>query len=123
MPRSALALAALAALMGAAGVALAALSAHQGGGDLGRLAALFLSLHAAALLGVSAHAPRAPRALTLAGAALAAGTLLFAGDLTSVAFAGHRLFPFAAPMGGSTMIAAWLALALTFAAGLMRRGD
>ena len=122
MPRSALALAALAALMGAAGVALAALSAHLDGGAQGSLAAQFLILHAAALVGVSAHAARAPRALVYAGAGLALGTLLFAGDLTSRAFLGGRLFPFAAPAGGSLMIASWLALAAVFAAGLRGRG-
>ena len=122
MPRSAFALAAVAALMGAAGVALAAISAHQDGGDLGRLASEFLILHAAALVGISAHAPRAPRALIFAGGGLALGTLVFAGDLTMRAFAGHRLFPFAAPSGGSLMIVSWLALALTFAAGMRSRG-
>ncbi|MGO9743706.1 MAG: DUF423 domain-containing protein [Roseiarcus sp.] len=121
MPRSALALAALAALMGGAGVALAALAAHRNGGDLGRTAAEFLILHAAALVGVTAHAARAPRALLFAGAGLALGTMLFAGDLSSRAFAGGRLFPFAAPTGGSLMIISWLALAAIFAAGLRGR--
>ena len=78
-------------------------------------------IHAAALLGVSAHAPRAPRALVIAGYALAAGVILFAGDLTSLAFAGSRLFPFAAPIGGSLMIFSWIALAIVFAAGLALR--
>ena len=121
MPRSALALAALAALMGAAGVALGALAAHRDGGELGRLASEFLILHAAALIGVSAHASRAPRALVLAGAGLALGTLVFAGDLTMRAFAGARMFPYAAPTGGSLMIAAWIALAVVFAAGVRRK--
>jgi uncharacterized membrane protein YgdD (TMEM256/DUF423 family) len=53
--------------------------------------------------------------LVAAGAALALGTLLFAGDLSSRAFAGGKLFPFAAPAGGSLMILAWIALALVFA--------
>ncbi len=116
MTRSPLALAAVAALMGAAGVALAALAAHQGGGDLGRTAALFLILHAAACLGIAAHARVAPsRALVAVGFAMAAGASLFAADLANSGFAGERLFPFAAPIGGSTMMLAWLALAVVFA--------
>jgi uncharacterized membrane protein YgdD (TMEM256/DUF423 family) len=107
--------------MGAAGVALAAFSAHRDGGDLGRLASQFLILHAAALVGVSAHACRAPRALVVAGGGLALGTLAFAGDLTMRAFAGARIFPYAAPIGGSLMIASWIALSLVFAAGLRRK--
>ena len=112
-------LALLAALMGAGGVALAAASTHAGGGDLGRTASEFLILHAAALVGVAANARSAtgPRTMRLiaAGAALALGTLLFAGDLSSRAFVGERLFPFAAPAGGSLMILGWIALALAFA--------
>jgi uncharacterized membrane protein YgdD (TMEM256/DUF423 family) len=116
MKRSADYLATLAALMGAGGVALAAASTHAGGGDLGRTAAEFLVLHAAALLGVSASA-RAGRSarLTVVGGALALGTLVFAADLAARAFAGARLFPFAAPIGGSLMILSWIALAVVFA--------
>ncbi len=112
-------LATLAAVMGASGVALAAYSTHAGGGDLGRTAALFLSLHAAALIGVTAAARagsvRRARRLLVAGSGLALVTLLFAGDLAKLAFAGARLFPFAAPTGGSLMILSWVALAAVFA--------
>lgn len=112
-------LAALAALMGASGVALAAASTHAGGGELGRTAAEFLVLHAAALMGVTAAARASAagraRRLLAGGAALAAGTLLFAADLAKLAFTGARLFPFAAPTGGSLMILSWLALALVYA--------
>ena len=55
MPRHALLLATVAALLGVVGVALAALSTHAEGGELGRTAAQFLILHAAALVGVTAH--------------------------------------------------------------------
>lgn len=44
------------------------------------------------------------------------GAALFAADLAARAFAGGRLFPFAAPIGGLATIAAWLALAAAFAA-------
>ena len=106
-------LAVLAALMGACGVALAAATAHLDGGEFARTASLFLILHAAALIAVSAH--RAGLWPSLAGFVLAAGVILFAGDLSARAFLGARLFPYAAPIGGSLMILAWLALALTFA--------
>jgi uncharacterized membrane protein YgdD (TMEM256/DUF423 family) len=119
MQRPADLLAVLAALMGASGVALAAASTHAGGGDLGRTAAEFLVLHAASLMGVAAAAragsARRARRLLIAGAGLALGTLLFAGDLTKLAFAGGRLFPYAAPTGGSLMILSWIALAAVFA--------
>ncbi len=40
------------------------------------------------------------------------GSLLFAGDIALRALAGQRLFPMAAPTGGSLLIAAWLAFAV-----------
>jgi uncharacterized membrane protein YgdD (TMEM256/DUF423 family) len=124
MPRQAMSLAVLAALMGAAGVALAALSTHADGGDLGRIASEYLILNAAALVGVAAHIRiadwRTARALLIVGGALALGTILFSGDLTARAFAGARLFPMAAPSGGTLMILSWIALAIVFAVGAMR---
>jgi uncharacterized membrane protein YgdD (TMEM256/DUF423 family) len=113
MPSAHRFLAVLAALMGAAGVALAAAGEHAAGGELARTAALFLILHGAALVAVSAHA--ITRCLAFAGFALAAGAILFALDLSSRAFLQARLFPFAAPIGGSLMIFAWLTLAVAFA--------
>ena len=102
--------------MGAAGVALAAASAHNGGSEYGRTASQFLILHAAALLGVAALATALPR-LVWAGAGLALGACLFSGDLAARAFLGDRLFPMAAPTGGSLMILSWIALAGLVAAG------
>jgi uncharacterized membrane protein YgdD (TMEM256/DUF423 family) len=121
MPSMQRRLAVLASLMGAAGVALAAAGEHAAGGEFARTAALFLILHAAALLAVSAQ--RTARAPTIAGFALAAGAILFAADLASRAFLGARLFPFAAPIGGSLMILAWLALAVVFALAQQRPAD
>ena len=40
------------------------------------------------------------------------GGALFAGDVSMRAFAGHRLFPMAAPTGGTILIVSWLVLAL-----------
>jgi uncharacterized membrane protein YgdD (TMEM256/DUF423 family) len=40
------------------------------------------------------------------------GGVLFASDVSMRAFAGHRLFPMAAPAGGTILIIAWLVLAV-----------
>lgn len=40
------------------------------------------------------------------------GAALFAGDLTLRQYAGHALFPYAAPTGGTVMILSWLAVTL-----------
>ncbi len=126
MQRLVPALGVLSALMGAAGVALAAAATHAGGGEMGQTAAYFLILHAAALLGLTACA-RAfgadaafARALLCVGAALALGAVIFAADLAARAFSDGRLFPMAAPIGGSLMILGWLALAAVFVFGAAR---
>jgi uncharacterized membrane protein YgdD (TMEM256/DUF423 family) len=119
LTRAPLILAALAALMGAAGVALAAAGVHASGGDLARTGALFLLMHAAAALAIAAHARVATawaRALVVVGFVMEAGAALFAAELAMRAFTGDRIFPFAAPIGGSTMILSWVALAIAFAA-------
>jgi uncharacterized membrane protein YgdD (TMEM256/DUF423 family) len=113
----------LAAIMGADGVMLAAASVH--GADASRLASAssMLLLHASAVLGAVALAERGMvHAKIGIGAAfgfvVAAG--LFAGDLTLRHYAGHGLFPMAAPAGGTLLIVSWLALAV--AAAWPRRG-
>ena len=50
-----------------------------------------------------------------------AGATLFAAELAAHAFTGERLFPFAAPIGGSAMILSWLALAIVFASSAWRK--
>ncbi|WP_407119557.1 DUF423 domain-containing protein [Bradyrhizobium sp. LMG 9283] len=103
----------LAGLMGAAGVALAAASAH--GADASRLASAsaMLLFHATATLATVALLARG---LLHGGIGLVAafgfviGAALFAGDLTLRQYAGHSLFPYAAPTGGTVMIASWLAV-------------
>ncbi|WP_198964145.1 DUF423 domain-containing protein [Bradyrhizobium sp. Y36] len=107
---------ALAGVMGAAGVALAAASAH--GADASRLAtaSAMLLFHATAILATTALLARG---LLHGGIGLIAafgfviGAALFAGDLTLRQFAGHALFPMAAPSGGTVMIASWLAVTLS----------
>ncbi len=108
----------LAGVMGADGVILAALSAHQG--DAARLvpASSMLLFHAVAVLAVVALIERG---VIHAGIGLSAAfgfvvaAALFAGDLTLRQFAGHGLFPFAAPTGGTLLIVSWLTLAVAAA--------
>ncbi len=113
----------LAALMGTGGVVLAAASAHAVPNAGLDSAGHMLSLHAAAVLGGAATLNaglvwRPLGAIALFGLVL--GALLFAGDIALRAFAGHRLFPMAAPTGGSIMILSWLAFAVAGAIGVLR---
>jgi len=108
----------LAAIMGADGVILAAASAHQA--DATRLAAAssMLLFHATAVLASVALAERGLIHVRVGlgatfGFVIAAS--LFAGDLTLRQYAGHGLFPMAAPTGGTLLIASWLALAIAAA--------
>jgi uncharacterized membrane protein YgdD (TMEM256/DUF423 family) len=108
----------LAAIMGADGVILAAASAHQA--DATRLAAAssMLLFHATAVLASVALAERGLIHVRVGlgatfGFVIAAS--LFAGDLTLRQYAGHGLFPMAAPTGGTLLIASWLALAVAAA--------
>jgi uncharacterized membrane protein YgdD (TMEM256/DUF423 family) len=116
-------LVALAGAMGAAGVALAAASAHQP--DATRLASAssMLLFHASAVLTAVLLAERSVIHMRL-GLAAAFGFVvaaaLFAGDLTLRQYAGHSLFPMAAPTGGTLLILSWLMLAV--AAVWPRRG-
>jgi uncharacterized membrane protein YgdD (TMEM256/DUF423 family) len=108
----------VAAIMGADGVILAALSAHQA--DASRLGAAssMLLFHATAVLGTVALAERGLIQLGI-GLAAAFGFVvaatLFATDLSLRQFAGHALFPMAAPTGGSLLIGSWLTLAVATA--------
>ena len=105
----------LASLMGAAGVVLAAGAAHAAPGAGLDSAAYLLLFHAVAVLGVAALAPQGllwPPAALAAMAGFVLGGVLFASDVSMRAFAGHRLFPMAAPAGGTILIIAWLVLAL-----------
>ncbi len=104
-----------AAAMGAAGVALAAASAHQP--DATRLASAssMLLFHAPAVLAAIVLAERGVIHMRL-GLAAALGFViaaaLFSGDLTLRQYAGHSLFPMAAPAGGTLLILSWLMLAV-----------
>jgi len=113
----------LSGIMGADGVILAAASAHQA--DASRLAAAssMLLFHATAVLATVALADRGlihVRIGIVAAFGFVVAASLFAGDLTLRQYAGHGLFPFAAPTGGTLLIASWLMLAV--AAAWPRRG-
>ena len=113
----------LAGIMGADGVMLAAASAHQA--DASRLASAssMLLFHATAVLATVALADRGlihVRIGIVAAFGFVVAASLFAGDLTLRQYAGHGLFPFAAPTGGTLLIASWLMLAV--AAAWPRRG-
>jgi uncharacterized membrane protein YgdD (TMEM256/DUF423 family) len=106
-----------AGLAGAAGVALAAMGAHGEGYAALTPPAYFLLMHAAAALAIAALAARSahPGTFLLAAVILLVGVSLFSGDIAVRTLLGHRLFPMAAPLGGTTMILGWLVVA---AAGL-----
>jgi uncharacterized membrane protein YgdD (TMEM256/DUF423 family) len=117
-PSPARALIALAAVMGAGGIILAAASAHQA--DASRLgpASSMLLFHASAVLATVALSERAIINAQLAIAAawgFVVAATLFATDLTLRQYAGHSLFPMAAPTGGTLLILSWLLLAIAAA--------
>ena len=116
---------AVAGLMGACGIVLAALGAHAAPGAGLDSAATMLLVHAAAVLGGTALVAHGLLWRPLAVVALAAwvlGAVLFSGDIAMRAFAGHRLFPLAAPSGGVILIVAWLMLTAAAVAALARPG-
>jgi uncharacterized membrane protein YgdD (TMEM256/DUF423 family) len=108
----------LAAVMGADGVILAAASAHQADATGLASASSMLLFHAPAVLGAVALSERGILHARIGIAAawgfvIAAG--LFATDLSLRQYAGHSLFPYAAPAGGTLLIASWLLLAIAAA--------
>jgi uncharacterized membrane protein YgdD (TMEM256/DUF423 family) len=108
----------LAGIMGADGVILAATAAHQA--DAARLmpASSMLLFHASAVLATVALTERGivhAKGGVAAAFGFAVASALFAGDLCMRHFAGHGLFPFAAPTGGTLLIISWLVLAIAAA--------
>jgi uncharacterized membrane protein YgdD (TMEM256/DUF423 family) len=118
------ALNAWAGLLGACGVAAAAAGAHLAGAENLHSVALILLVHAAALPGLTAHARKGAWGgrLWLASAlAIASGAALFSADVTLLTLRGARLFPFAAPTGGTAMILGWAFACAAGLADLFRR--
>jgi uncharacterized membrane protein YgdD (TMEM256/DUF423 family) len=95
-------------LCGAAGVARSAAAAHRGGAFTGT-AASFLLMHAPVFLAVGLIGGN--RVLRAGAFMLLAGLIVFSGDLLARDFLASRLFPMAAPVGGTLLLAGWLALA------------
>jgi uncharacterized membrane protein YgdD (TMEM256/DUF423 family) len=104
----------IAGAFGAAGIVLAAAGAHAAPRVGLDSAANILLFHALAILGGTALLLQGMLSRQLALIALAAwvlGTILFSADVALRAFVGHRLFPMAAPAGGTILILGWAALA------------
>jgi uncharacterized membrane protein YgdD (TMEM256/DUF423 family) len=122
--RGATTLAVLGGIAGALGVALAAVAAHKVTEPGLVTAANMLMIHAAAMLAISAYARSAinPTFILASGFAMLVGIALFAGDIAASKLLGSGLFPMAAPIGGTLLIASWAAFALA-AAVSSRRTD
>jgi len=116
----------LACLMGASGVTLAAAAAHGTPASGLDGAAYLLLFHAVAVLAAASLTRQELlwRPLGLAAmACFVAGGALFAGDVSMRAFAGHRLFPMAAPTGGTLLILGWLVLTAAAVAAMAAAHD
>ncbi len=110
-PRAELGIAAAAAFLGAAGVALAAVAAHRVPDPALATAAMMLMVHAAAILAIAAWAARSTASggwWRVAARLILLGVALFSGDIALRVLDGVRLFPMAAPLGGSLTILGWL---------------
>jgi uncharacterized membrane protein YgdD (TMEM256/DUF423 family) len=59
-------------------------------------------------------------ALVVVDFVMEAGAALFSAELAMHAFTGERIFLFAAPIGGTTMMLSWVALAVVFATASRR---
>src|SRR6201992_4152711 len=109
---------ACAGVMGACGVILAAGAAHLPDATRLASASMMLLFHALAVLATVTLVERGTihRKIGLTaiwGFIIAAA--LFAGDLTIRQYAGHSLFPMAAPTGGMLLIVSWLLVAVAAA--------
>ena len=100
-----------AGLLGFGGVAAAAAGAHvNGDARLGVSVAMICMAHAPVLLVLSG---RTGLMLRLSALLLFVGATLFSVDISMRVFDYGRLFPMAAPSGGTLMLAGWLAIALS----------
>jgi uncharacterized membrane protein YgdD (TMEM256/DUF423 family) len=113
-----------AGVAGAAGVALAAVAAHKVDNPALATAAMMLTIHAVAAVGIVALAMRLEREkLWQATAVLMLGAAsLFSGDIALHTLSGTHVFPMAAPTGGSLLIASWLIVAGLAVAAWLTRG-
>ncbi|WP_448954105.1 DUF423 domain-containing protein [Labrys neptuniae] len=110
----------LGSLFGAAGIGLMALAAHGKWPSID-YAAIMVLAHAPALIGIVAAIRLNLLAAILARPAaflLAAAVALFSADVVLNAMTGARLFPMAAPIGGTGSMVAWLLVGVS---GLMAK--
>jgi uncharacterized membrane protein YgdD (TMEM256/DUF423 family) len=99
----------------AAGAAAAHLAAGERAAELLRTGALYGTVHAAALIAVTAIAESRDRlglALTIAGWSFAGGMLLFSLSLFALALTGREWFGLITPFGGAGLLVGWAALAV-----------
>ncbi|WP_041778985.1 DUF423 domain-containing protein [Beijerinckia indica] len=122
MSRWSLSILFFAGLAGAAGLITAASAAHVTQDPFLNTAASILQVQAAATIAILAFAgpERGHWFLKAAASLLLGGCYLFAGDLLFHAWRGERLFPMAAPLGGSLMIIGWIGVALAALVRLIR---
>lgn len=100
-------LSAFSGFYGAGGIAAYAAASHIGG-YYGAMAPVLLG-NAAALLGLSV-ATKTNIVTRLSGALIIIGVALFAADIMCRELIETRLFPYAAPLGGTINILGWLLL-------------
>lgn len=115
----------IAALLGALGVAAGAFGAHVLERTLDARAlglwhtgSHYLQLHAVVLVAIAALAQHdASRAITWSAGLIGVGVFVFSGTLYALALGGPRILGAITPLGGSSLIAGWLALVVH---GLLR---
>ncbi|WP_444945935.1 DUF423 domain-containing protein [Microbulbifer sp. VTAC004] len=114
----------LAALFGASGVALGAFGAHglrdkvtENLLEAYKTGVQYQMLHALALLGVALLIQNrgVHLSLTLSGAFFVFGVVFFSGSLYALALGGPRWLGPVTPVGGTLMIAGWVALLIAAA--------
>lgn len=99
-----------AAIAGALGVALSAAGAHMPNAERLATAGTMAMAQAPALLAIGLYVA-GNRILTLAGAVIGLGLLLFSGALALHGLTGNAIFAPAAPIGGTLLILGWLGVA------------
>ena len=112
---------ALAACIGAGGVMLLAAASHAAPGNA-TIAGQMLLFHASALMAAALARDAGhlhPHVGFVSIAGLAVGVIVFGADLALRGFGYGRLFPMAAPIGGTLTIAGWIVL---LAAAVLARG-
>jgi uncharacterized membrane protein YgdD (TMEM256/DUF423 family) len=104
-----------AGLAGACGVALAAVAAHKVDSPELAAAATMLTLHATAAVGIVAvgmHVVACRKLWRWAAVLMLAAASLFSGEIAFHTLTGDASFQMLAPVGGTTMIASWIGVAV-----------